>query len=1442
MAIEAVRLLTEPLSALQGFRLREVNIANALTIPESSDGVEIHTHLRPCNESELDHRGWYEFEISSLGTSDTWIKNCHGFVSAEMGNINKSELFREIEAPCEDTFFDAGAKVRDLDVPSLYATMRQMNINHGPAFQNLLNGSIAGRKTITSLSVPNVASETFEYVIHPTTLDTIIQATFGGLPMNLSRASWYFPEKLAKSVKDFMKINLNDEETAFEKQFLRPSYHFIYDAVAELKDENRESWAWHHKLFYDWMERVVALGTSGALSPECKVWSRSSKEEKRMLYDELSVGDASGRLNVRVGQQLASIVRGEITPLELMMEDNLLDKYYMETPRLKFRAYKHLQRLVELYAVNNPGANVLEIGAGTGGATQTVLKAFSSRGDGSGSLLGHYTFTDISTYFFEAANQKLAAWKGMVDFTKFDIELDPVEQSLAAGSYDLIVASMVLHATKSLHKTMSHVRKLLKPGGWWLSQEPFRKQSPNAPLTVWEDVFKETGFTGINFDIGDCDEAELQSCSVILTTATTTPSYPSPISIVYTTLPSPSWVTQLAQAIRYQTCILPTVEGLDELTSVQDKICIFTAEMGGPFVDGVDRASFEKLQNMLVSSRGVLWLSCGSMMDYKMPALAQTQGLLRTLRLEHPSNRYVHLDFEQGANPWSEDKIDHIVHVLQQAFDYNKEHADIEWEYAVKDTILHVPRVYRDKHEPNSGVDLFPLSQPFHQPGRTLVWEPKSTGSLSDLCFTDGADMSGDIPSGMVQIEAKALGLNFRDVMVGLGQLDDTLTGHDCAGIITRLGHNTEQSGLKVGDRVCGIAQGRFASSSWAYWTAVTKLPDEMSWEDGAAIPVPYITAYHSLVRVAGLRKGESILIHAATGGVGQAAIVVAQRIGTKMFMTCSTEAKRDLLVENYHIDPTCILSSRDASFASVIMTATDGKGVDVVLNSLSGPLLKATWSCIARFGRFVEIGKVDIEAARCLDTTPFGRCATYVGVDILQLNEYKGSLIHEALAESVHICHARAKNGAKRPMYPIQRYSISDMEKAMRLMQSGLHIGKLVLVPNEGDKVDVISRPRPLSLANPDATYLIAGGLGGVGRTIAFWTMENGAKNILLVSRNAESHPDAAELVRTAKAEGCKLQIQNCDISNENSLMNLLTTCSSAILPPIRGVVNCAMVLDDTVMERMKFEQWQRAVQSKVSSSTNLHKHLPNLLFFVMLSSMTGVAGHVSQANYSAGNTFQDALTCHRAASGQPAVSLDLPVITDVGYVATNDSSRGDNRVRARAEALGLISLDMGAILPLVEAAVMHSPQRALPDNAQVMVGIAPWDTLPDGAAIRQDRRFSTLRLDSPRGAAAAASAVAATDPTGMLVRALETLTERVRLVAEAVAKRMAVIFNISAEAIDVAEPMSAHGIDSMVAAELLNWLSRAAKAKISIFEIMESKSLMEFAALIVERSQLVR
>ncbi|KFY24016.1 hypothetical protein V491_02322 [Pseudogymnoascus sp. VKM F-3775] len=1539
MAIEAVRLLTDASeNSISGYRLRDIDIVNALTIPsDSSHGVETQFSLRPCNDKELDHQGWYEFELCSLGAGDIWIKNCKGYVSADMVDMEKSPLTCGMNRPQERSFFDADADVRVMNVESLFTSMRSMGIEHGPIFQNLSGGHVAANKAIVKLGVGKIASETQEYVLHPTTLDSIFQAAYSNLSeetsqsfivvprsirtifvpryferqsdakyqaftelLSLNRRGFksnisvicgsdqdsspslfqmegffaqaisrgsdvaYKPQRICSkscwepdvlhniptTLKESMKIYLDDKQMEFEKKLLRISYHFIHDAVAELEGQHTEEWLWHHKRLYDWMKSIVVLGNNGTLNPRSSTWNKISKGMKQMLADELHAQGATGQMTVQVGQNLSRIVRGEISPLEVMMEGNLLNQYYVDLPRLKNRTYRHLAKVAELYAVKNPGASLLEIGAGTGGATMAMLEAFGARGDGSGSLLGHYTFTDISAGFFEAARRKCAAWGDLMEFKTLDIESDPLEQSFKAGSYDLVIASMVLHATKSLFRTLTHVRKLLRPGGkllmieptqdrldtqlifgtlpgWWLSEEVERKTSPTAPINTWDAVLRATGFSGVDFEIGDCEESEFQSMNIILANAETTPFYPSTISIVYTSAPPESWLNQLAESVRAQTGTSPAIEGLDQ-AQVCDKICIFIAEMDSAFLNSMDMGSFEKLRNLLVNSRGVLWLSCGGIMDAKDPYFSETQGLLRTFRQEDSRKRCVQLDFEHGSYPWTEDKISHILHVLRESFDYNIQND--EWEYSVKNSCLHVPRIYPDWAQDEAAsryqTDPVPNLQPFHQPGRAIVWEPGKSGLLSELHFVEKHETDESIvPDGMVEFEARAFGINFRDVVTGLNQLEDTHRGHDCAGVVTRLGSGTEQSELKVGDRVCGLARGEFASVEQAFVTGVAKIPNGMSWEIAASIPTIYVTAHHALFRVARLQKGESVLIHAATGGVGQAAIVLAQHCGAEIFATCSTPEKRHLLVTKYNIDPDHIFSSRDASFAPSIMTRTQGNGVNVVLNSLAGHLLKVTWECISRFGRFVEIGKMDLEAGRHLDTTPFRRCALYTGVDILQLNEYSGKLMQESLAESLRICHARGNNS----VYPVENYLISDMEKAMRKMQAGTHVGKLVLIPRDGDQVKVISRPRPVSLSNSGATYVIAGGLGGIGSAIAAWMMEKGAKNLVLISRSVESHPNAADLLRSATTQRCNLQIRNCDISDEGDLVRLFNDCSKT-LPRIQGVINAAMVLDDTVLERMTFEQWQHGVQSKVAGSMNLHRHLPNLSFFIMLSSLTGVVGHTSQANYTAGNTFQDALARYRTAQRQPAVALDLGVVLSKGYIAEAGAE-----LRARMERLGLAAIDIDDVLRLVEDAVRH-PLRPGPDESQVLVGLS------DGVKEQDDRRFGTLRLSTTRSSHGEASTLEhLLDPAAELIQALmsQTATRAIApaLVVQAVVGKLADMFSMVAGDVDVGLSPARYGVDSLVAVELRNWLSKVARVNISILDILQSTSLVELGSLIAAR-----
>lgn len=1281
MAIEAIRLVTDASEAsLSGYRLRDIDIRNALTVPDTAAGVEVQLCLRPCSENELDHKGWYEFEVTSGGMSarDAWIVNCRGLVSAEASTTGKTSTPSPSQVPTADKFFGPNQAWSPLDPENIWSDGRKMSLYHGPLFRNLVTCRTVGPKVFTDFRIGDIVTELERYVLHPTTLDSIIQTLFAGLadetkkdamvvprsigslfvPCDLQRLAgdklqaftdigksdrrgaladievvngdegstaavlgmkdlycqsvpredganqdaqdmrmcakmkWELDvlHEVPSAVKDRMRINLDEQETDFERRLLRVSYNYISEALVKLQGIDVDALPWHLKIFYSWMRTIDEQGRSGQLAKGSHKWSTANMGLKQSLADALAAENAAGRLTCRVGQNVEAIVRQQIVPIEMMLEDDLLHQYYADIPRLKNRAYKHLHEVLETYAIKQPAAKVLEIGAGTGGATAVALDAFAARSrGGNGTLLGSYHYSDVSAGFFEPAKEKFAAWTSVMDFKVLDIGSEPTAQSFSPESYDLIIASQVLHATPDLQKTLSHVRSLLKPNGklvlvettqdrldtqlifgtlagWWLSEEPERRFSPNAPLSFWDDKLKAAGFTGVDFEIGDCEELEFQSISIIVTTAESQPTYPISISIVHdVVVPPQEWLQDLREAIRSATKVSPVVETLAQIEPQENVAYIVISEMAEALVSRLDAAKFEQLRKLLVRSRGILWVGSGGHIDSIDPTYATTQGLLRTLKQED-GKRVVQLDLEPKSQPWVDEHIGHITHVLRQNFDENIELGDIEWEYATKDATLYVPRFYpdnaQDKASSTVEIDPEPERQRFWQAGRPLVWETRKSGLLSNLYFTDKPDLEL-LPAGKIEIEPKAFGLNFRDVLVGLGQLDETFIGHECAGVVTRLGTDTEASGLKVGDRVCGVMTGRFGNVVHAYWTGVTTIPESISWEEAASIPLIYSTSWIALFDIARVQKGERVLIHAGTGGVGQSAIMLAQWAGAEVFVTCGTPSKREFLRQRYHIPDDHIFSSRDTSFGPAIMEATQGLGVDIVVNSLAGPLLKTTWDCIAEFGRFVEIGKVDIEAARRLNMSPFGRCALIAGVDLLHYNEHRGSVLHNAIRQSVQLC----EEGHVRPVYPITPYAITDMEHAMRMMQKGTHMGKLVIVPGPQDDVKVVSREQPLHLGSSLATYMVVGGLGGIGKSIAEWLIEKGAKAVLLVSRSAASHPDAGALVEAATEKGCNLVVRSCDVGNEDELKRLLSDLAGSI-PPVRGVIQAAMVLDVSTLQ----------------------------------------------------------------------------------------------------------------------------------------------------------------------------------------------------------------------------------------------------------------------------------
>jgi NAD(P)-dependent dehydrogenase (short-subunit alcohol dehydrogenase family) len=369
----------------------------------------------------------------------------------------------------------------------------------------------------------------------------------------------------------------------------------------------------------------------------------------------------------------------------------------------------------------------------------------------------------------------------------------------------------------------------------------------------------------------------------------------------------------------------------------------------------------------------------------------------------------------------------------------------------------------------------------------------------------------------------------------------------------------------------------------------------------------------------------------------------------------------------------------------------------------------------------------------------------------------------------------------------------------------------------------------------------LIAGGLGGIGRVLASWFIEHGAKNLIVLSRSASKHEDAPVLLEEAQAVNCRLVICDCDLSDEQSFVSLMQELYETGLPPVRGAINAAMVLNDSVIETMTFERWDKSARTKIDGSRNLHKHLPDMKFFIMLSSASGFAGNSSQSNYAAGNTYQDALARHRTAQGLPAVCYDLGAVDTVGFLA-KQADMGNEKLRAFMDKVAFGSIDEHVVLRMVEAGIRDPMRKSLSD-CQIVVGPNLFAFASGSAAVRE-RRFGTLRITSQRSLDNTGAATSGSNMTASLIadlKATTTVADATKVILELFMPKLADMFSISQSDMDPRLPLSSYGVDSLSAVELRNWISGTIHVKVSVFEILQTPSLLEFATLLAGKSEYV-
>lgn len=504
--------------------------------------------------------------------------------------------------------------------------------------------------------------------------------------------------------------------------------------------------------------------------------------------------------------------------------------------------------------------------------------------------------------------------------------------------------------------------------------------------------------------------------------------------------------------------------------------------------------------------------------------------------------------------------------------------------------------------------------------------------------------------AGEVEIEVATTGLNFRDVMWNLRLLPEEALedgyagpglGMECAGTVVTVGPDVKD--FAVGDRVLAFVPGAFATHVIARTFAVSKLPGQLSLEDATTLPVAFLTAYYSLVHLARLEAGETVLIHGGAGAVGLAALQVAKRRGATIIATAGTGEKRALL-RNLGADFVC--NSRTLAFAEEVMSFTGGKGVDVVLNSLAGEAMIRSMDCLKPFGRFIELGKRDFYANTHLGLRPLRRNLSYFGVDVDQLIGTHKDLSQQLFADVV----ALFEQGDFSPL-PHRIFDGAHIADAFRLMQRAGHIGKIIVSPSRqasGAEVPVNTFP-----VDAEGWHVVVGGTSGFGLATAEWLADRNARHLALVSRSGHLSEAVAEQVEALRGKGVTVEVAAVDVTDAVALKRFIDQLGRG--RPIKGIVHAAMVLDDRLIQGTDRESIETVLRPKASGALNLERLAGGLKldYMLLFSSATTLFGNPGQFNYVAGNAYVEGVARRLRVRGLPALAVAWGAIEDAGYLA---------------------------------------------------------------------------------------------------------------------------------------------------------------------------------------------
>ncbi len=1161
----------------------------------------------------------------------------------------------------------------------------------------------------------------------------------------------------------------------------------------------------------------------------------------------------------RCASHLSQVLRGECNPLELLFPQGDLttaSQLYQDSPGAQVMNTL-VQKVVSKALEHLPSSRqvrVLEIGAGTGGTTSYILPVLPPHQT-------EYVFTDLSSRFSTSAQQKFRDYP-FVRYEVLDIEQDIHSQGFEPNQYDIIVAANVLHATKDLRTSLEHVQQLLAPNGilillegttrqrwldlifgltegWWRFEDfDLRPDYPLLATSQWQELLQQTGCKQVvtiagahetqqviskqavivaqqtsepksaiepnnwlimadNYGMGQRLATQLRAQAQVCTLVFKGNGYEQLSSQEFRIDPTqPEDFKQLLTTVGANQSLHGVVNcwSLDALTAQalrSDNLQTALQSVCGSslhLVQAIVQAEFPRLPRLWLVTKGAQSVTSA---NSQVPGIVQSPlwGMGKVIALEHPELNCVRVDLDPEA----------VGDEAQELFEEIWSE-DPEGQVAFRDCVRYVARLVRRQKTVDSAVENG-QNVPQNQPYRLEI---SSRGILENLTLQPTTRSQPGC--GEVEIQVQVTGLNFRDVLNALGLYpgDPGPIGGECAGTIVAIGEGVE--GFRIGDAVVAIAPGSFSQYVTVNTAMVAHKPENLSAEEAATIPITFLTAYYTLHHLAKISAKDRVLIHAAAGGVGQAAVQLAQQAGAEVFATASPskwEFLKSMGVKH-------IMNSRTLDFAEQVVTTTSGEGVDIVLNCLtSGEFIAKSLSVLRNQGRFLEIAKKGVGEADDIIQARSDIC--YFLIDLVQVCQQQPALIHSMLC----LLMQQFEQGRLKPL-PRKTFPIQNVVDAFRYMQQGKHIGKIVITQH----LEIVEKTvHKLPVLRGDRTYLITGGMGGLGLLVARWIVNNGARHLVLVGRTGASSDQNNQLKELEQA-GANVIVATTDVSDIEQIRRVLSQIEES-LPPLAGVIHAAGVLDDGILQQQSWQRFANVMAPKVVGAWNLHTLTQNLPldFFVLFSSAVSLLGLPGQANHAAANAFLDALAYYRRCSGLPGLSINWGAVSEVG--AASRRSTGE-QFKTRG---------IGTIAPYQ---VLEVLEEYLFNQSPVQFGIVPINWSEFNEQFARWSFLSDFQQASRHPVQQQSGLIQQHEFFEQLKNA--TTHERQTFLMTHIRSQVAKVLGLTNQ-LDVNKPLNNMGLDSLTALELRNWVQNNFRVDIPIVKFMEGLSVASITTYVNEQ-----